>query len=233
MLWGMQKWSAPCRSKDLTSSPHTLSAENCGSGRGGEGCIATVWNSLSSMVDAAPRCPLWLTSGKLKGRPIAALSSLACWGVLAQLLGSGSCSPMAVEFTERVHEQSTTRTTASLRDYRRLNIVQPLHGPSGDVTLCQKCHFSHECSPFFPYAELVGRLCKMPRLFVGSAWVGFPLCVQSWGPTEGYPNSSVVWAGVFDVYLRSVHVTVFEVSPDTAYAFVAATALQITAGGLV
>lgn len=39
--------------------------------------------------------------------------------------------------------------------------------------------------------------------------------------------------GFFDVYLRSVHVTVFEVSPDTAYVFVAATALQITAGGLV
>lgn len=90
-----------------------------------------------------------------------------------------------------------------------------------------------ECSPFFPYAQLVGRLCKMSRLFVGSAWVGFPLCVQSQGPTEGYPSSSVVWAGLFDVCLRRVYVTAFEVSPDTAYVFVAATALQITAGGLV
>lgn len=100
-----------------------------------------------------------------------------------------------------------------------------LYRAKSDVSPTSAAHFSHMHSSWEDSVKCQGFLLALHGLDF--------LCVQSRGPTEGYPNSSVVLAEFFDVYLRSVHVTVFEVSPDTAYVFVAATALQITAGGLV
>lgn len=172
--------------------------------------------------------PLWWPHRKPKGRSIAALSSFACWPLLARLFGTGVCSPMA----ERLLALSTSRTRASLGGYSRLNIVaitQPFRW----------CYIMPKV-PFFPRVRLFLPTCTARRRTVKS-WgflsalhgLVFPCVFNHRIPLRGILIPQWYELGFFDVYLRSTHVTAFEVSPDTAYVFVAATALQVTAGGLV
>lgn len=51
--------------------------------------------------------------------------------------------------------------------------------------------------PPIPSAEKCGRLWEVSVKCGGLAWLGFLLRIQRQGPTEGYPNSSVVWAEFF------------------------------------
>lgn len=145
----MQKQFAPCRSRDLPSSLHRLSADSC----------EVAMRDRAALLPYGTACqawPLWWPHRKPKGRSIAALSSFACWPLLARLFGTGVCSPMA----ERLLALSTSRTRASLGGYSRLNIVaitQPFRW----------CYIMPKV-PFFPRVRLFLPTCTARRRTVKS-----------------------------------------------------------------